>query len=137
MIDPLCVLELNRIMEEVEDLDIVISSVWRSNGLDPMRFLLGNTGLRAQIRSHPTERYVFGERIISVTPHLDIGSRGSEIEAWLERNHVDGKDANFVIVDDDTDMLDEQMPRFVRTDTMVGMTPNCADRCIKILKGEK
>jgi hypothetical protein len=49
--------------------------------------------------------------IIDRTPSLP-GNRGTEIAAWLEKHpEVDG----YVIVDDDSDMLDEQLPFFVHT----------------------
>jgi hypothetical protein len=51
-----------------------------------------------------------GLPIIDKTKVLDR-SRGWEIAEWLNRHEVE----NYAILDDDTDMLVEQMPHFVRT----------------------
>ena len=59
-----------------------------------------------------------GLPIIDRTPSL-IGPRGREIAEWLSR-HPEVE--CFAIVDDDSDMLAEQLPRFVRTDGMEGLT---------------
>lgn len=64
--------------------------------------------------------------VIDVTPILR-GPRGKEIAAWLKvRDDV----SHWAIVDDDSDMLPEQMPRFVKTDHSVGMSlKNYEDLC--------
>jgi hypothetical protein len=60
----------------------------------------------------------FGLPIVDRTPSLP-GPRGREIADWLGR-HPDVE--CYAIVDDDADMLDEQLPRFVHTDGMEGLT---------------
>lgn len=52
-----------------------------------------------------------GLPIIDRTPRLS-GVRGTEIKAWLDANP--GVES-YAIVDDDSDMLEDQMPRFVQT----------------------
>lgn len=50
--------------------------------------------------------------IIDKTPHFGYSKcRGTEIADWLSKNPVD----KYAIVDDDSDMLPEQMPFFVKT----------------------
>lgn len=51
-----------------------------------------------------------GLPIIDRTPSLD-GIRGEEIQQWLDLNHG----GPYVIVDDDSDMLESQMGNFVKT----------------------
>ena len=55
---------------------------------------------------------------IGKTPSL-VGNRGKEIAHWLaEHPEVE----QYAIVDDDSDMLPEQMPYFVKTDGHEGLT---------------
>jgi len=69
--------------------------------------------------------------------------RGYEIKQWLnglnfyheyyssmERNSLI---ENYVIIDDDPDMLYEQRNNFVQTGNMQGLNKECADKAIKIL----
>lgn len=105
---------------------IVISSTWRMDGLEVIKEMWNKRNLAGEI--------------IDVTPVIDICNRGQEIQYWLDRNNV----SNYVIIDDDTDMLDSQMNNFVRTsknedhpdcvDIGYGLTRKCAEKAIKILK---
>lgn len=119
---------------------LVISSTWRASGIDFMKEMW-------EFRKLPGE-------IIDITPttieidetnsHLmDINmfsvERGYEIKQWLKYNKVD----NYVIIDDDTDFLPEQMKNFVQTsentdhedcvDLGYGLTKKCSELVIKIL----
>lgn len=63
--------------------------------------------------------------------------RGYQIKDWIEkceeqRHPVD----NYVILDDDSDMLDEQKPHFVKTDGMIGLTYKDYRMARAILGGE-
>lgn len=102
---------------------IVISSTWK-NGVDrtPEWFVdLFNTICGIQFD------------VIDKTPLLDT-SRGEEIKAWLDNNHVD----NFVIIDDDgNDFLDEQKHKLVQTTFENGLTEKEVDEAITILNMEK
>lgn len=53
--------------------------------------------------------------------------RGYQIQAWL-RKHPEVK--RYAILDDDSDMLDEQMPNFFKTSWAVGITEEIADKVI-------
>jgi len=69
--------------------------------------------------SHPFKEVgdALGLPIIDRTPSLP-GPRGAEIAAWLaEHPEVE----TWAIVDDDADMLDGQLPRFVHTNGEDGM----------------
>lgn len=56
--------------------------------------------------------------IIDKTPWKMSSSRGEEIAMWL-REHKEV--TKYAIIDDDSDMLAEQLPNFVKTDSMEGM----------------
>ena len=118
---------------------IVISSTWRVDGLGQMQLMW-------------KKRELAGE-VIDVTPDCvqivndgiekfyDKVERGHEIQWWLDK-HKDEVE-NWVIVDDDNDMLSSQRDNFVRTannkdhedciDIGYGLTKKCAEKCIEIL----
>ena len=85
--------------------NIVISSTWRL-GLN-WREYISSAFRQAKWDSPP---------IIDRTPTLGDGPRGFEIEAWLQKNRT----MNFVILDDEDDMLPEQIRHFVQTDFSEG-----------------
>lgn len=115
---------LKWIIEET-NAKIVISSSWRMNGLSIMQEMW-------------QYRKLAGE-VIDVTPYINNCKRGEEIQLWLNNNTV----SNYVIIDDDTDMLDIQKNNFVCTsenidhsdciDIGYGLTHKCAEQAIKIL----
>lgn len=82
------------------NLKVVLSSTWR---LDPNWREIGPA---------------LGLPIIDRTPSL-LGPRGKEIAHWLA-NHVEV--THYAILDDDSDMLPEQMPQFVKTLHEDGLT---------------
>jgi hypothetical protein len=112
---------LNYLYDQVE-YKVVISSTWRSKGIDRLKeILVDYAGLKAEI--------------IDLTPRLlteecDSKSytlRGNEIYAWLKENEdVYGCDYNeyssYVILDDDSDMLYWQKDNFICVDGNVGIT---------------
>lgn len=77
---------------------------------------------------------------IQVDESYESVERGYEIEEWLNK-HPEVE--NYVILDDDDDMLDSQLNNFVRTsgnsdhpdkiDIGYGLTKICTDKAIKIL----
>lgn len=110
---------VRRLCEET-DAEIVVSSTWKKlYNRATLQHFLWRTGL--------------GEiDIIDVTP--DTGrTRGDEIKAWLD-NHP--KTENYVILDDDNDMLQEQLPHFIRVPNDTGLTWREFDQAIKILRGK-
>lgn len=74
----------------------------------------------------------FGFPILDATPvHRDYGSiRGDEIKEWLENNPEVTK---YAIVDDSSDMLEEQSPYFVNTSLEDGLTSEDTEALISIL----
>lgn len=59
--------------------------------------------------------------VIGVTGYDDSRIRGREIKAWLDE-HKEVED--FVIIDDDSDMLESQRTHFFPTDNYCGLTPS-------------
>ncbi len=96
---------------------IVLSSTWRL--IKDFRGILRDGGLRASI--------------IDRTPYFTDGDRrrGAEIADWLRRNG--GDVARYVILDDDSDMLEEQLPYFVQTTFELGLTDEHVERAVAIL----
>jgi len=127
--------------------DVVISSAWRgSYKLEMILYLAGLKG-----------------NIIGKTPYCESRIRGEEIKEFLKWTQMDDKDVepekrtplynlkkelldkpnytglkidNFVILDDDTDMLD-LVDNFVHVDSYKGLTRKDANKAIKILNGVK
>ncbi len=110
---------------EVTGANIVISSTWRSSGLDEMKAMW-------KFRKLPGE-------VIDVTPHIrrnddldfkERAERGHEIQHWLD-NHPEVE--SYVIFDDNDDMLKSQEDHFIKTDEKYGITHNDALKAIEIL----
>jgi hypothetical protein len=144
--DPRAVERLNRIIGETE-CKIVVSSSWRSGEtIESLQKLFDQVG-------------IIGE-VIGLTPHLwctkpyeDMDGyrmpRGCEIDWWLD-NHGDfqrinwskeeqikyegkSKVKNYIILDDDSDMLYGQREHFIKTPNPTGLTDELADQAIEIL----
>lgn len=82
---------------------VVISSTWRSMG-GGEEFFKG----------------FFGENLHEdwSTTFKRMGERGKEIQEWLDRHP---ETENYLILDDDSDMLDSQKENFIKTDTYNGL----------------
>jgi hypothetical protein len=85
---------------------IVISSTWRFGA----RQQLKNEMIKSGLIKHLHKDWK--------TPQLISQHRGEEINAWLKK-HSDIN--NYVILDDDEEMLNEQQPNFVQTKLLIGM----------------
>ena len=96
--------------------EIILSSTWRLN----------NNGIEI------IEQYA-GIPIRDTTPVLDT-IRGEEIKQYLD-NH--SEITQYVILDDDTDMLKEQMKYFVKVSNKIGFTINEYIQCRNILNNMK
>lgn len=113
---------------------IVISSTWRLSGLSVMINMWKDRDLPG--------------KVVGITSSLCYKDgnenlvRGDEIQEFIDKFNI----INYLILDDDTDMLPHQMNRFVRTsenydhtdyvDAGYGLTVECADQSIKILNNE-
>ncbi len=110
---------LNRIIDET-GAKIVLSSSWRLDGINRINSLFKHFGL---------------PRLYDITPSLceRFGSlcRGKEIDKWLNEHPEVTK---YVILDDDTDMEEHQLPFFIKTDPYKdGLNNEVANKAIKIL----
>lgn len=117
MLDRRALDHLKTIVEETGS-KIVISSTWRI-GRKPEWFI--------RVFEHISD---FKFPIIGTTPLLDDKIRGEEIKHWLE-NSSDVE--RFVIVDDDSDFLEEQKQFFVQTSFKTGLTSKERDAIIELL----
>lgn len=138
--DPECQKNLKLILDKT-DAEIILSSSWRMGTLGETFKLLNEN------------QFDFSDRITGMTPRLYSGEnvkfqhipRGMEIEEWIDTNvHTKklsgmiykelGVDYNYVILDDDIDMLYHQRHNFVNTDWETGLTEEDAYRAINILQ---
>lgn len=109
---PEFVQRIRNVCEEY-DADIVVSSAWRigTEHRKATKFMLMNLGIRF-LRIRDRTCSMSGQYV-----------RGDEIKAWLTEHG----ERPYVIVDDSTDMLDEQKPYFVNTTWEQGFTAAKAD----------
>lgn len=122
--------------------DIIISSSWRIGvSLDEFRAIFEARG------------FMYSDKIIDVTPRLYMAGkerysnvpRGSEIRQWIMNNFADngngykklGVDYNYLILDDDQDMLYEQRNNFINTSFYHGLMPEHVEIAVKILNWHK
>ena len=125
MIDDRAVANLNRIVEET-GCKIVLSSSWRSSRESENVF----TQYILKLKGFKYELY-------SVTPrlwHKEFGTqRGEEIQLWINKESENNEIESYVILDDDSDMLPEQMNNFIHIDTNIGLAYSDVCKAIKIL----
>jgi hypothetical protein len=119
--DPLSVEFIKKLVEEFS-LRIVISSTWRYGAADRLMHELKNSKLI---------KYLYHEWF---TPVIHPAHRGTEIKLWIDL-HPEVTD--YIIIDDDENMLEEQMTRFVRTGLHEGMTEEHFNRVRAILSAEE
>lgn len=123
-----CVELLNQLTDETSA-QLVISSTWRKDSPN-----------LPTIEERLKELGVTGE-IIGSTPVLTQRAvfRGNEIYHWmLDHKEICGTYPNlfrdYVILDDDSDMLLWQKDNFVQTDPYTGITPTTLHRAKRILR---
>ena len=95
------------------NVEVILSSTWRLNPEAP----------------NIIKRYA-GIEIKDITPRFN-GIRGEEIQQYLD-NHKEI--TNYVILDDDIDMLESQKDHFVKVNNKVGLTIKEIIQCENILK---
>ena len=115
-IDPYMALLVDRIIQAT-GCGVVISSSWRHSKerLD-------------EIRKQACE-------FTDITPsgrltNYEDRPRGHEIRKWLDRHSDVERVDRYAILDDDSDMLDEQLPSFFKTSWQTGLTQEIADKVI-------
>ncbi len=102
---------------------IVISSSWRKYSFEET------------MKQFNREEFILYDYIIDITKRLTLNGtnltvpRGVEIMDWIENHTVD----NYVILDDDSDMLLWQKDNFVQTDTYKGINEQDVQKAISIL----
>lgn len=133
------------------DIDGVVNSrgttSFRTNlyPLDPhMAFMVGKIKLDTDCevvlssswRHHPDGIEAVEKSIVKIydkTPTLEsLGVRGHEIKAWLDE-HPEVE--RYAILDDDSDMLDDQLPNFFKTTFQNGLTEDIMYKVIAHLNG--
>ena len=125
MLDDRAIANLNRIIEET-GCKVVLSSSWRSSIESENIFTQNLLKLKG-----------FKYEFYDVTPRLWFSDfsirRGEEITFWLDKELEKHEIESFVILDDDSDMLPEQMNNFIHVDGQVGLTDRDVLTAIEIL----
>lgn len=112
MFDPKCVERVNTILEET-GAELVVSSSWRN--MSDLKDIFAGVGLPTKFDITPHADHIYPD----LDPIRDLYNddirywRGSEIKYWLEHNAK--TPYTYCILDDDTDMLDEQRDNFICT----------------------
>lgn len=130
-------MELVKRLCDKTDAKIVITSSWRRR--DVSQTIMYLTEIQ---KNEGKEPFLCPELIVGITQHwfaFELGydkdyfraPRGYEIVRWLYENRVSV--TNYVILDDDTDMLLEQASHFVQIDGDKGITEEDVEKAIKIL----
>lgn len=102
---------------------IVLTSSWR------------NFTLEATIKDFTGTNFeVLNKYIVGITPRSKLRHRGKEIETFIQSTDI--KIDRYVIIDDDTDFISEQLPYFVNTHWFHGITENDYNKAKKILNNE-
>ena len=118
---PIAMSNMEELCRRVPDLKIVISSTWR----------LGETVDTLKKILHVAPQ--IADKIIGVTPAGLKTSRGEEINEWMNRNiHLNIEE--YVIVDDDSDMMPHQIEHFVNTSELHGFLYGDMQWALRILK---
>lgn len=103
--DPYCVVLIRRLIEEFS-LQVVITSTWRNGVVERLMKELEESNLMQYLHSDWH------------TPILRSVNRGKEIQLWLD-NHPETED--YIIIDDNENLLEYQLNKFVKTDNYAGM----------------
>lgn len=139
---------LNKIIDET-GAEIVISSSWRNDGLDKLRKMWRKRYSKCynKMELNPYRHY---NKIADVTFSLTTSkyleqktlmNQLSEDDRWIRGNQIDvylkthPEIENFVIIDDDNDMLDFQQKYFINAKDPNGITEELANKAIEILNG--
>ncbi|OGU63211.1 MAG: hypothetical protein A2W30_08070 [Ignavibacteria bacterium RBG_16_36_9] len=119
--DPYCVVLIKRLIEEFS-LRIVITSTWRNGIVDRLMRELEENDLVYHLHKDWH------------TPIIRPANRGIEIKLWLD-DHPEATE--FLIIDDNENLLEYQMNRFVKTNNYAGMAQEHYNQARNILLSEK
>ena len=122
---------IKKLVEETEA-KIVVSSSWRHGNLeDTIKSITGYT------RKCPKTKMLYWlvDNIYDITPWIsdkkyNSSGRGGEIQTWLDK-HLEVE--NYIIIDDDSDMLDSQLYHFIQTDYQTGFTEHEYELAYRVL----
>ena len=117
---PISSSNLQYILEELPDVQVVVTSSWRKHKT-----------LSALQEIFKTNN-ILPERMIGDTPISKSGYRGAEVEMYLKQHP---EVTSFVILDDDSDLI-PHMDRLVQTDSRNGLTFTDAERVIEMFGGK-
>lgn len=113
---------------------IVVTSSWKHGHVDVDSFkkeLLecDSMFIPDELKGNPLwKRFI--DSIVDITD--TAGSlRGDDIKKYIDDNDVE----EYCILDDDSDMLEEQLFHFVQTDVVFGISDRDAELCVEILNG--
>lgn len=123
-LNPKAVKLLNIIIRDVPDVEFVLSSTWRKSFMpDKMTEMMKKRGFKGTIKAS--------------TPVCNFNGsvRGNEIHLWLKNNRIP-EFFNYVILDDDSDMLLHQKNNFLHIDGHAGLTPNHVYKISRFLNGQ-
>ena len=107
---PICVSNLNYLIEKLPDIKFVITSTWRYN----------NT-LKQLCNIFQGWGFFVRNNIIGVTPRVEGADRGKEIKKWLDEASGNVLVKSYLIIDDDFDM-GELSSHLIKVDNRVGLT---------------
>lgn len=122
---------IKKLVEET-NAKIVISSSWRHSNLeDTIKSIIGYTKKCPKTKMF----YWLIDNIYDITPHFCDNKykntgRGGEIQTWLDK-HPEVE--NYIIIDDDSDMLNSQLYHFIQTDYQTGFTEHEYELAYKVL----
>ena len=117
LFDDRCVKWLRYIVSKT-DCKIVVSSSWKTAGLDRLRLMFYDRKIDLDI--------------VGITPNIENSIRGKEIQKYIDKHNI----TNYCILDDHNDMLDSQMDRFVQCDGNFGLTHKEVKKVIEVLNGK-
>lgn len=122
-IDPVCMNTFNCLVDQT-GAKIVVSSTWRfGETVETMTNLLRLKGLKHDVYSLTPERK---------------GCRGEEIEEWLTAHTEPYMNFHeYLILDDDSDMLYHQRENFIHCPMDTGLTPTIAYRAWRTLMSKR
>ena len=126
---------LKEIIDET-NAKIVVSSSWKVGYDDVDKFIetLGGRRKSETIKNNGNIFQWFCNNIYDITD--SNGSwRGDEIQRWIDTHKEEIE--TYAILDDDSDMRENQLFNFVQTDGYEGITSREVKLCIKILNHER
>ena len=115
--------KFNKIIKQT-NAKIVISSIWRK--LKSFKWLTKKLQIMGACKE---------EDVIDITPSRVDGHRGREIDRWFGLNNlIDKNIQNYLILDDNSDFIGNQLNHFVQTSCSKGLQDHHVQKAIKILK---